>query len=212
MAFTRKFLAALGIESDKVDEIMAAHVEVTDALKAQISDSKDEADKLSKAQAELDKLKASHKDTVDKLSTAEKERDEIKSKYDAATADLDKIKADNAERESTERSKKALSDYLKEQKYSDTAIKLINRNGFHKSVEFDEAGKPKNLESVLKTIQADEDFAGFTPKASTENHTPANPPANTGGSSFEKMPLGEKMKFANDNPDNPDVRSWLGKN
>lgn len=181
MAFTRKFLTALGIEADKVDEIMSAHVEVTDALKAQINDSKDEADKLTKVQAELDKLKASQKDMAEKLSAAEKERDEIKGKYDTATADLDKIKAENAERESTERSKKALSDYLKEQKYSETAIKLINRNGFHKSVEFDDDGKPKNLDAVLKTIQADDDFAGFTPKVKESSHAPANPPKNTGG-------------------------------
>jgi hypothetical protein len=65
MAFTRKFLTAMGIESEKVDEIMAAHVEVTDALKAQINDSKDEADKLTKVQAELDKLKARQKDMAE---------------------------------------------------------------------------------------------------------------------------------------------------
>ena len=181
MAFTRKFLTALGIEADKVDEIMSAHVEVTDALKAQINDSKDEADKLTKVQAELDKLKASQKDMAEKLSAAEKERDEIKGKYDTATADLDKIKAENAERETDEKCKKALADFLHEQKYSDFAVKNITRNGFHKSVKFGEDGKPTNLDEILKTIQADEGFSGFTPKTTEKSHTPANPPANTGG-------------------------------
>ena len=182
MAFTRKFLTALGIETDKVDEIMSAHVEVTDALKAQINDSKDEADKLTKVQAELDKLKSSQKDMAEKLSAAEKERDEIKGKYDTATADLEKIKTENAERETTERSKRALGDYLKEQKYSANAIRLItNKSDFHKSVKFDEDGKPTNLSDVLTSIQADEDFSGFTPKVTTEKHTPDTPPANTGG-------------------------------
>lgn len=175
---------------------MSAHVEVTDALKAQINDSKDEADKLTKVQSELDKLKASQKDMAEKLSAAEKERDEIKGKYDTATADLDKIKAENAERESTERSKKVLSDYLKEQKYSDTAIKLINRNGFHKSVEFDDDGKPKNLDAVLKTIQADDDFAGFTPKVKESHHEPATPPKNEGGKT--KMTKEEIMAIKDD--------------
>jgi hypothetical protein len=181
MAFTRKFLTAMGIESEKVDEIMAAHVEVTDALKAQINDSKDEADKLTKVQAELDKLKASQKDMAEKLSAAEKERDEIKGKYDTATADLDKIKAENAERETDEKCRKALADFLHEQKYSDFAVKNITRNGFHKSVQFGEDGKPTNLDEILKTIQADEGFSGFTPKTTEKSHTPANPPANTGG-------------------------------
>lgn len=195
MAFTRKFLTAMGIESEKVDEIMAAHVEVTDALKAQINDSKDEADKLTKVQEELDKLKASQKEQAEKLSAAEKERDEIKGKYDTATADLDKIKAENAERETDEKCRKALADFLHEQKYSDFAVKNITRNGFHKSVQFGEDGKPTNLDEILKTIQADEGFSGFTPKTTEKSHTPATPPANTGGE--KKMTKEEIMAITN---------------
>ena len=195
MAFTRKFLTALGIEPDKVDEIMAAHVEVTDALKAQINDSKDEADKLTKVQAELDKLKASQKEQAEKLSAAEKERDEIKGKYDTASADLEKIKTENAERETAERSKKALADYLKEQKYSASAIRLItNKGGFHKSVEFDDEGKAKNLGDILQSIQADEDFSGFTPKETKTGHTPATPPNNSGGKAAATWADVDKIK------------------
>lgn len=211
MAFTRKFLTALGIEADKVDEIMSAHVEVTDALKAQINDSKDEADKLTKVQAELDKLKASQKEQAEKLSAAEKERDEIKGKYDTATADLDKIKTENAERETDEKCRKALADFLHEQKFSDFAVKNITGNGVYKSVQFGEDGKATNLDEILKTIQTDERYSGFMPKISEKSHTPANPPANTGGSAFEKMTLGEKMKYANDNPGDSEVVSWLKK-
>lgn len=179
--FTRSWLNELGIEPDIVKQIMARHVGVTDALKEQIADSEEQNDKLTKVQAELDKLKASQKDMAEKLSAAEKERDEIKGKYDTATADLDKIKAENAERETDEKCRKALADFLHEQKYSDFAVKNITRNGFHKSVKFGEDGKPANLDEILKTIQADEGFSGFTPKATEKSHTPATPPANTGG-------------------------------
>ena len=179
--FSRSWLEELGIEPDVVKRIMARHVGVTDALKEQIADSEAQEEKLSKVQAELDKLKASHKEQAEKLSAAEKERDEIKGKYDAATADLDKIKEENAERETDEKCKKALSDFLHEQKYSDFAVKNITRNGFHKSVKFGDDGKPTNLDEILKTIQDDEDFSGFTPKTTEKSHTPANPPANTGG-------------------------------
>jgi hypothetical protein len=48
-------------------------------------------------------------------------------------------------------------------------------------VQFGEDGKPTNLDEILKTIQADEGFSGFTPKTTEKSHTPANPPANTGG-------------------------------
>lgn len=180
--FTRSWLNDLGLEPDIVKQIMARHVGVTDALKEQIADSEAQEEKLTKVQAELDKLKASQKEQAERLSAAEKERDEIKGKYDTASADLEKIKTENAERETTEKSKKALADYLKEQKYSASAIRLItNKGGFHKSIEFDDEGKAKNLGDILQSIQADEDFSGFTPKETKTDHVPATPPANAGG-------------------------------
>ena len=33
MSFTRRFLSALGIEAEKIDEIINAHIEVVDGLK-----------------------------------------------------------------------------------------------------------------------------------------------------------------------------------
>lgn len=210
--FSRSWLNdELGIEPDLVKQIMARHVGVIDALKEQIADSEAQEEKLTKVQAELDKLKASHKEQAEKLSAAEKERDEIKGKYDTATADLEKIKTENAERETDEKCKKALADFLHEQKFSDFAVKNITGNGVYKSVQFGEDGKPANLDEILKTIQTDERYSGFMPKISEKSHTPANPPANTGGSAFEKMTLGEKMKYANDNPGDSEVVSWLKK-
>lgn len=181
--FTRSWLSdTLGLDPDVVKQIIARHSGIVEALKEQITDSDEQAEKLTKAQEELEKLKASQKDLTEKLSAAEKERDEIQGKYDTTAADLDKIKADNAERETTEKSKSALSDYLKKHNYSESAIRMIrNKSDFHKSVQFDDGGKATNLADVLKAIQADEDFAGFTPETKQTSHTPATPPANAGG-------------------------------
>ena len=44
MALTRKFLSALGIEEDKVDEIIKAHTETVDALKEQRDELKADAE------------------------------------------------------------------------------------------------------------------------------------------------------------------------
>ena len=57
MALTRKFLAALGIEADKVDEIITAHTETVDALKHERDTFKADAEKLPTVQQELDDLK-----------------------------------------------------------------------------------------------------------------------------------------------------------
>src|SRR5699024_3805761 len=58
MALTRKYLKAMGLEDDKIDQIIEAHTEVTTAIKADADRYKADAEKLSEVQAELDALKA----------------------------------------------------------------------------------------------------------------------------------------------------------
>ena len=41
MGFTRKFLAALGVETDKVDEIISAHNEVLEHFKSENAELKE---------------------------------------------------------------------------------------------------------------------------------------------------------------------------
>ena len=48
-------------------------------------------------------------------------------------------------------------------------------------VEFGEDGKATNLEAVIKSIQDDKDFSGFTPKVTETTLQLENPPANSGG-------------------------------
>ena len=55
MALTRKYLTALGIESEKIDEIISAHTETVDGLKEQLRQFEADAKKLPEVQAELDK-------------------------------------------------------------------------------------------------------------------------------------------------------------
>ncbi len=57
MALTRRMLKALGIEEDKIDEIIEAHSESVEALKQQRDTYKADAEKLTSVQAELDSLK-----------------------------------------------------------------------------------------------------------------------------------------------------------
>ena len=58
MALSRKFLSALGIEADKIDEIINAHTETVDGLKDELSKAKTEAGKLPAIRKELEDLKA----------------------------------------------------------------------------------------------------------------------------------------------------------
>lgn len=58
MALTRKFLAALGIEAEKVDEIIAAHTETVEGLKTELAAEKAKAEKIPELQKQLEDVQA----------------------------------------------------------------------------------------------------------------------------------------------------------
>ena len=101
MAFTRKYLASLGLENDKIDAIIEAHTEVTDALKADITKYKTEVDKIPALEKQV-KEAEQHKADADKF----------KADYEAEKAAHDKLKSDNAAQAET--AKKTADDYRAE--------------------------------------------------------------------------------------------------
>ena len=81
MALTRKLLRSMGIEDEKIDQIIDAHTETVNALKDERDGLKDAADRLKKAEAELEELKA-------------KPADSFKEKFEKEHADFEAFKAD----------------------------------------------------------------------------------------------------------------------
>lgn len=183
MAFTRKFLAALGIDAEKADEIMSAHVEVTEALKAQIAETKDSSAELAKVTAQLEQAKNDLKTANDIISAAEK--DDYKGKYESEKAAHDKLKNDISAKETAE---KRLSDFKSQAKkrgYSDKAIKtyLDSRNNYPiDKVEYDDKGNATNYDDVFKGL--DEAFPDLVVKKGVDSHVPPVPQdKNVGGGS-----------------------------
>ena len=84
MALTRKMLKAMGIEDEKIDEIVDAHAETVDALKKERNKYKEEADKLTDVQKKYDDLK--------KVVDSEEE-DPYKAKYDKEHKAFEEYKA-----------------------------------------------------------------------------------------------------------------------
>ena len=56
MALTRKFLRALGIEDDKVEEIINAHLETVNPLKDERDNLKEQAEKAAELQKQVEAL------------------------------------------------------------------------------------------------------------------------------------------------------------
>ena len=74
MSLTRKMLKAMGIEDEKIDQIIEAHTESVDALKEQVKNAEEKARKLDGVERELNDLKAKgNSDYKEKYETEHKE-------------------------------------------------------------------------------------------------------------------------------------------
>lgn len=171
MALTRKFLTALGIESDKVDEIINAHVETVDALKAERDGLKDKAEKYDSVKAELD-------DAKEQLKTASKE-DSYKVKYEALKEDFDNYKKDVETEKSNNNKNAAYKALLKEigisEKHVDKVAKLVELD----KIKLDKDGKIEGADDLKKSLK--EEWAEFITTSGTQGADTSTPPNNNGG-------------------------------
>lgn len=172
MALTRKFLAALGIDEAKVDEIIAAHTEVTEALKAERDAFKTDAGKYAEARAELDRI------------TAEAAKNDGKNpyqvKYEALKEEFDAFKADVAGKETKAKKEAAYRAVLKAAGVSDKRIEAVLKVSDVDGIEFDKDGKVKDEDKLLETVK--KEWADFIPQATQTGVPATNPPASSGKS------------------------------
>ena len=173
MALTRKFLSALGIEADKVDEIITAHTEVTDALKAERDGYKADAEKLPAIQKELDELKSAN--------TGE---DPYQKKYEELQKEFNDYKAEIESRDATAKKEQAFRAILKDIGVSDKVIDNVIKVSDVSQIEFDDKGEVKGKEDLKKSLSSE--WSGFISTKKEEGANSANPPANDGKSTMTK--------------------------
>ena len=166
MALTRKFLSALGIDAEKVDEIIAAHTDVTDSLKAERDSYKSDAEKLAEVQKELDTLKAAG------------EKDPFKVKYEAIKEEYENYKKDQDAKELAANKSVAYRALLKEAGVSDKRIDAVLKVSDIDSVELDKEGKIKDASKLIETIKSE--WSDFIQTESSKGVDTPNPPSNTG--------------------------------
>ena len=194
MAFTRKMLKAMGIEDEKIDQIIDAHSETVDALKADRDAYKEDAAKLAAVQKELDELKA-------------KGDDGYKAKYEAEKAAHDALKADIAAKETKKAKTDAYRELLKGANIDEKRIATILRAEAPTidKIELDADGKIKNAEQYTQSIKSD--WADFIVTQSAKGTNTATPPANGGAASTKTKEdilkikdAGERQKAIAENP------------
>lgn len=148
MALTRKFLSALGIEADKVDEIIEAHTDTVNVLKA-------ERDELKKGSADATELQAKVEELTKELETAGK--DGFKDKYDELKKEFDAYKADTEQKALNATKEQAYRKLLKDTGVSEKRIDAIMKLTDLSEVELDGDGlkDATKLADAIKTEWAD---------------------------------------------------------
>lgn len=220
MALQRRFLTALGIEDEKVEEIITAHTETVNALKKERDDAKEEAEGI---KAELAQLKKDAK----RIPELEKELEEMKKaadeadekngenawkvKYDAKVeeldalkAEFDKFKSDTTAKETKAAKEKAYKALLKEAGVSDKRLDAVIRVTDLDKIKLDKDGNIEGKDDHIKAVK--EDWADFIPTETEKGADTATPPANTGGSAKTKDEImaikdrAERQKAIAENP------------
>lgn len=194
MGFSRKMLKAMNIEEDKIEQIIDAHSETVDALKADRDAYKEDAGKLAAVQKELDELKA-------------KGDDGYKAKYEAEKAAHDALKADIAAKETKKAKTDAYRELLKGANIDEKRIATILRAEAPTidKIELDADGKIKNAEQYTESIKSD--WADFIVTQSAKGTNTATPPANGGAATTKTKEdilkikdAGERQKAIAENP------------
>ena len=171
MALTRKFLKAMGIEDEKIDQIIEAHTETVSGLKDSLDKAEAAAKDLPSVQKELDEaradLEAVKKDGwKDKHDTLKKEFEDYKKGVTAKETKAAKEAAVRAYYESKGITGKALDIALRGSGAEIEALELVE-------------GKIKDAAALEALVKGD--FSGLVSTTTTTGANTANPPANTGG-------------------------------
>ena len=201
MALTRKFLSAMGIEEDKIEQIISAHTEVTNALKEERDSLKEQAEQYATVKKELNELK--------KQTATADEKNPWKVKYDALKEEFDGYKSDIEKRQTEANKSKALRALLKDIGISEKRIEAVAKVTDISSITLGEDGKIADADKLRKSLT--EEWSDFIVSENEQGAKVATPPTNNGGNNFDKMSLAEKMEYANNNPNAEEVKAWLNK-
>lgn len=183
MAFTRKFLSALGIEADKVDEIINAHIEVVDGLKEERDGFKADAERLADVQKKLDKAN-------EKLAKQGEGETVSKEDFDKLQKEYDDYKADITAKETKRTKEHAVREFYKGVGVSEKRIDAVMRVTSLDDFELDKDGKIKDAEKHTEKAKAE--WADFISTTTEKGANTANPPTNNGGSKMTKADIYKK--------------------
>ena len=167
MALTRAMLKGMNLTDEQVSAIIDEHTSVTSALKEQINEFKEKAEKLPAVEKELEDLK---KDVAD---------NDWKGKYDKEHDDFEKYKTEISAKETASKVQDAYKKLLAECKVGDKHVGAILRVTDFKDMKLKEDGTLENVDALKEKITTD--WSGFITSEGTKGAEVETPPAGDGG-------------------------------
>ena len=195
MSLTRKMLKAMGIEEEKIDQIIEAHSETVDSLKADRDSYKEDAEKLKDVQKELDDLKA-------------KGDDGWKEKHDRLKVEFDQYKNDVQEKETKAAKEAAYRAILKDANLSEKGIEKALKYAEWDKIELGEDGKLKGANDHIKAVR--EEWAEYVTTTTTTGAKTSNPPANNHAKNYTTADI-KNMSAAEINANWDSIKASLNK-
>lgn len=177
MALSRRMLVALGIEPEKIDEIIEAHSDTVDGLKQERDKYKAEAEELVQVKSDL----ASAQQELNKFKEdAEKNGEGLyKKQYEDIKAEYDKYKLDVETKESLAKKTEAYKDLLKKIGVSEKRIDTVMKVSQLDDLELDDEGKIKDSDKLKENLK--KEWSDFIVTSGQQGANTNNPPENKGG-------------------------------
>lgn len=196
MGITKKFLQSMEIPDSKIELIFDEYANAIAGITADRDKYKEQADKLASVEKELVKAQAK----AEELETVSEQLKKVRAEYADYKAGVESKNLQSLK-------EKAYSKVLSQAGIPEKRHGAIIRVTDFSKIELDEEN---NIKDVQKHVDEAKDvWADFVVTQTVKGADVANPPSNIGGSTFEKMSLAEKMRFANENPENAEVKNWL---
>lgn len=162
MAMTRKFLKAMGIEEEKIEQIIEAHTETVNALKEERDRFKGDAEKLPTVQKELNDLKA-------------KGDDGWKEKHDKVKKEYDDYKNEVTAKESKAIKEKAVRAFYEEKGITGKNLEIAMR-GSRAEIDGIEMDGDKIKDTASLTALVEGDFSALVSTTTKKGAKTATPP------------------------------------
>lgn len=177
MALTRKLMKSMGIEDEKIDQIIEAHTETVDGLKKERDTLRVDAEKLAEVQKELDAIKNAPGDDF---------QEKYESEHQAFEAYKAEVAAKDAAREKFEVYRGLLREAGIDEKRIDSVLKVTDLSSFEVK-----DGAAVDHDAAIEGIKGE--WADFIVQTKTNPAKVDTPPANNAGES-EPQSLADALR------------------